>query len=109
MKDVIDHPAHYNAHPAGIECIDVVEELGFNVGNAMKYLWRQGLKGDRREDLEKARWYVSREIERLDKNAEKTRLATAATRRTEGARKAAVTRKRNQQRAARAKARKARR
>jgi hypothetical protein len=41
---------------------------GFNVGNAMKYLWRAGLKGDRLEDLRKAAWYVNREIERLMRN-----------------------------------------
>lgn len=42
----VDHPAHYNSHPSGIECIDVVENMGFNVGNAVKYLWRADLKGN---------------------------------------------------------------
>lgn len=67
----VDHPSHYNAHPAGIECIDVVEEMGFNVGNAIKYLWRAGLKPgvDATEDLQKAGWYVQREIDRLSKRA----------------------------------------
>jgi hypothetical protein len=65
MPDSVNHPSHYNDHPRGIECIDVVEEFNFNVGNAMKYLWRAGLKGDLIEDLKKARWYVDREIERL--------------------------------------------
>ncbi len=60
----VDHPAHYNQHPAGIECIDVVEGFNFNVGNAIKYLWRAGLKGDTIEDLKKAAWYVNREIQR---------------------------------------------
>ena len=60
----VNHPAHYNGHPSGIECIDVVEHMGFNVGNAVKYLWRADLKGNALEDLEKARWYVQREIDK---------------------------------------------
>lgn len=66
MADAVDHPEHYNAHPKGIECIDVVEDMTFNVGNAIKYLWRAGLKGDVIEDLKKARWYIEREIQRCD-------------------------------------------
>lgn len=67
--DGVDHPAHYNNHPAGIECVDVVEHYNFNVGNAIKYLWRAGLKPgeDAIKDLEKAAWYVQREIKRLSK------------------------------------------
>lgn len=68
--DQVNHPAHYNNHPAGIECIDVVEHFGFNVGNAIKYLWRAELKGNQIQDLEKAAWYVQREIERLRREAE---------------------------------------
>lgn len=64
MSDPVNHPKHYNNHPAGIECITVVEHLPFNVGNAIKYLWRAGLKGDAIEDLRKAAWYVEREIKR---------------------------------------------
>lgn len=68
MSDMIDHPAHYNAHPAGIECIDVVEHLNFNIGNAIKYLWRAGLKtADPTEDLRKAAWYCERELDRLSR------------------------------------------
>lgn len=65
----VDHPRHYNLHPAGIECIDVVEVMGFNVGNVIKYCWRAGLKPDASVlvDLEKARWYLGREIERIKK------------------------------------------
>lgn len=64
----VDHPRHYNAHPSGVECIDIVETLPFNVGNAIKYLWRGGLKSpDPLEDLKKAAWYVTREIARLEK------------------------------------------
>ena len=65
--DQVNHPKHYNSHASGIECIDVVEHMNFNIGNAIKYLWRSGLKDHTIQDLEKARWYVSREIERLSK------------------------------------------
>lgn len=64
MAESVNHPSHYTAHPSGIECIDVVERLPFNLGNAIKYLWRAGLKGDRSEDLKKARWYIARELAR---------------------------------------------
>lgn len=65
--DPVNHPAHYRGHPAGIECIDVVEHMGFNRGNAIKYIWRAGAKEAATEvqDLEKARWYIEREIARL--------------------------------------------
>lgn len=81
-EEKVDHPSHYNQNPSGVECIDVVEHLNFNVGNAMKYLWRHGLK-DMSEsaivDLRKAKWYVEREIQRLEKKqcdlaAEKARV-----------------------------------
>lgn len=61
----VDHPPHYNQ--LGIECIEVVENFPFNVGNAIKYLWRCQHKGKHLEDLQKALWYVNREIERLKK------------------------------------------
>lgn len=61
-NDQINSPRHYNSHPSGVECIDVVEHMPFNVGNAVKYLWRAGLKGDAVEDLRKAAWYVAREL-----------------------------------------------
>ena len=64
MSDPVNHPAHYNSHPSGIECIDVVQHMSFNVGNAIKYLWRSDHKGALVEDLEKARWYIDREIAR---------------------------------------------
>lgn len=64
MSSSVDHPKHYNAHPSGVECITVVEHFGFNVGNAMKYLWRADEKGNALEDLRKAQWYVAREIQR---------------------------------------------
>lgn len=66
--DAVDHPPHYNAHPSGVECITIVRHLNFNVGNAMKYLWRAGIKDEdtKIEDLQKAIWYLQDEIERLD-------------------------------------------
>ncbi len=65
--DRVNHPSHYTGHPSGIECIQVVEHMTFNVGNAVKYLWRAGVKSETThlEDLRKAAWYINREIERL--------------------------------------------
>src|SRR5688500_11090020 len=63
--DLVNHPAHYTQHPSGVECITVTEHFNFNVGNAIKYLWRAGLKNDAVEDLRKAEFYVRREIQRL--------------------------------------------
>lgn len=69
-RETVNHPRHYNAHPAKIECIDVIEHFTHNIGAAMKYLWRAGLKpgAERVEDLRKAIWYIEREITRLGKN-----------------------------------------
>jgi len=67
-QDGINHPLHYNSHPTGIECITIVEHMTFNLGNATKYIWRAGQKGDTIEDLKKARWYIDREIQRLEKS-----------------------------------------
>jgi hypothetical protein len=67
-SDNVDHPTHYNSHPSGVEAITITEHFPFNVGNAIKYLWRAGLKGDSRqqiEDLRKAAWYCNREIQRI--------------------------------------------
>ena len=67
MSDPIN-PAHYKSHPSGVECIDVVEHFPFNLGNCVKYIWRAGHKNqDPIEDLKKARWYLDREIARLEK------------------------------------------
>ena len=43
-EERVNHPAYYNKHPSGVECIEIVRHHNFNVGNAIKYLWRQGLK-----------------------------------------------------------------
>jgi len=64
--DPVEHPSHYTEHPSGVEAITICEHMNFNCGNAMKYLWRQGLKGEALEDLKKARWYIDREIQRLE-------------------------------------------
>ena len=65
MNDSVNHPKHYTEHPSGIECIEITEHMNFCVGNAIKYLWRAGLKGEQVEDLRKARWYIDREIARV--------------------------------------------
>lgn len=61
----VDHPKHYNQNASGVECIAVVEHMNFNRGNAIKYIWRAGDKGDAVTDLRKAAWYLNREIERV--------------------------------------------
>jgi hypothetical protein len=66
VHDPVNHPSHYTAHPSGVECITVTEHMGFNVGNAVKYLWRADEKGNALEDLAKAGWYVQREIQRRE-------------------------------------------
>ncbi|NKU46707.1 DUF3310 domain-containing protein [Rhodococcus hoagii] len=63
--DPVNHPGHYTSHPSGVECIQVTEHMSFCLGNAIKYIWRADLKGNAIEDLQKARWYVDREIARL--------------------------------------------
>jgi len=62
MSDQVNNPKHYTGHPSGIECIQVTEHMSFNLGNATKYIWRCDLKEDAIEDLEKAIWYIKREI-----------------------------------------------
>lgn len=64
--DPVNNPKHYTSHPSGIECIQITEHMGFNLGNAVKYIWRADLKADALEDLRKAAWYLQREIERRD-------------------------------------------
>jgi hypothetical protein len=58
MSDSVNHPAHYNTR--SVECIEVFEHLPFCTGNAIKYLWRAGAKGNEIEDLRKALWYAKR-------------------------------------------------
>lgn len=67
-SDKINSPAHY-AEGRAIEPISAIEDwqLGFCLGNAVKYISRAGRKGDAREDLEKAIWYIQRHISGLDR------------------------------------------
>lgn len=62
VENSINHPAHYNT--GKIEVIDFIEDqkLGFNLGNAVKYISRSAHKGTELDDLRKARWYLDREI-----------------------------------------------
>mgnify|MGYP002413567589 FL=1 len=64
MIDMVNHPPHYTSHPSGVECIQITEHMNFCLGNALKYIWRADLKGNGIEDLEKAAFYIAREIER---------------------------------------------
>ena len=77
--DVVNHPPHYTSGPKCecgrvIECITITRERQFSVGNAIKYLWRAGLKESEGktgrekqvEDLRKAAWYINDEIKRLE-------------------------------------------
>ena len=67
MSDAVNHPSHYNT--GSIEVIDAIEDwgLGFALGNAVKYIARAAHKGKMIEDLKKARWYLDREIQRLER------------------------------------------
>ena len=72
--DNVNHPPHYNNSPAHctcgrrIECIDITRHYPFNVGNAIKYLWRADLKGAPIEDLRKAIWYINDEISKREQS-----------------------------------------
>lgn len=71
------NPDHYKSHPSGVECIEITEHFPFCVGNAIKYLWRAGLKKDASlkgidkeiEDVKKAKWYIERHLAKLEKEA----------------------------------------
>lgn len=73
QESSVNHPIHYNQHPSGIECIDIVRHYDFNIGNVIKYIWRAGLKHEKGmnnrdkqiEDMEKAMFYLKDEIEML--------------------------------------------
>ena len=66
LVDTVNHPKHYKTHPSGIECITITEHTNFCLGNALKYIWRAEWKGNKKEDLEKAIWYLRRELERIE-------------------------------------------
>lgn len=79
MNDKVNSPKHYTSHPSGIECIQITEHYNFCIGNAIKYLWRQGLKEEygysqvekQKQDLLKSIWYINRHIESLEKSVPK--------------------------------------
>jgi hypothetical protein len=62
VDDPVSHPAHYTSHPSGVECLTITRWMGFNLGNAMKYIWRADMKGAAIEDLRKAAFYIADEI-----------------------------------------------
>lgn len=66
--DPVNYPKHYTSDPSGVECIQITRHRNFNIGNAIKYLWRAGLKDSSTniEDLRKAKWYIEDEIKRLE-------------------------------------------
>lgn len=70
--EIVDHPKHYGGSKAKHEAISVIEEwnLGFHLGNVVKYISRAGHKPDQSmvDDLKKAKWYLERFIEKVDKN-----------------------------------------
>ena len=69
-KDKVNHPSHYNA--GNIEVIDAIEDwnLGFSLGNAIKYIARCEHKENKIEDLKKAIWYINREIKHSQNSSE---------------------------------------
>lgn len=68
-NDLVNHPTHYTSSPSGVECIQVTEWMGFLLGNAIKYIWRAGSKGNEKQDLQKAVWYIQRRIAQIEKGA----------------------------------------
>lgn len=68
--DPVNSPAHYTA--GGIETIDYIEakQLNYHLGNVVKYVSRAGKKNEMLEDLKKAKWYLDREIKRLESLSE---------------------------------------
>lgn len=73
MNDNVTHPKHYTSHPSGVECIEITRHYNYNIGNAIKYLWRAGIKQEQGksdkekeiEDLQKAVWYIQDYINTL--------------------------------------------
>ena len=74
--DNVNHPKHYTSDPSGVECIEITKYRDFCIGNAIKYLWRAGLKEDSMlsqkdktiEDLKKAIFYINKEIELIQQS-----------------------------------------
>ncbi len=69
--DNVNQPKHYNSHPSGVECIEVAKFHCFCLGNAIKYIWRAGLKSDDPvEDLQKAIWYLNKKVQMYEQAGE---------------------------------------
>ena len=66
VPDPVNHPTHYKSHPSGVEAIQITEHENFCIGSVFKYLLRRKYKGKELQDLKKARWYLDKEIERLE-------------------------------------------
>ena len=66
-EDLVNSPSHYNSDPSGVQCIEITRHRNNNIGNVIKYVWRNGLKDGNSniQDLEKAAWYLNDEIQRL--------------------------------------------
>ena len=73
IHDSVNHPKYYTSHPSGVECIEITRHYSFDIGNAIKYLWRAGLKKEQglsdiekeKEDCQKAIWYINDYIKNL--------------------------------------------
>lgn len=75
IDDVVNHPKHYNTHPSGIECVEYLELLPGNLAHVCVYVWRHEHKGRPIEDLEKALWFLRREVRRsLSEQQEATKF-----------------------------------
>ena len=68
MNDPVNSPKHYTSHPSGVECIEITRHMNFNLGNAIKYIWRAGMKDEYLQELKKARWYIDDEIAKIEES-----------------------------------------
>ena len=68
MSDPVNSPKHYTSHPSGVECIEITRHMNFNLGNAIKYIWRAGMKDEYLQELKKARWYIDDEIAKIEES-----------------------------------------
>lgn len=66
IPDLVNNPPHYTAHPSGIECIEITRHMNFNLGNAMKYVWRCEHKKKKAEDIRKAIAYLNDELKMIE-------------------------------------------
>ena len=86
-SDNVEHPSHYTSHPSGVECITVARHFCFDIGNAIKYLWRAGLKKEQGmsnldkeiEDCNKAIWYIKDHVKMLNKKLNKNEQNDSVT------------------------------